>query len=176
MKTEKQKELKTLFLQTVDDAQRELFLQLMDCLEGFGYYSQKERSNLSFKHGLHNKQIAKMGIRKGKEPQPFFALRFSACRGYSQRFTDIVETAIIKYPHKTPRCISNGCDYCAGAPDTHIYTRIFPGGEHKSHCGAYALEIPNLSAKDIDEIKKLIKEENDYLLRHEAQKNESEST
>ena len=174
MKTEKQKELKAAFLLTVDDAHKEMFLQLMDCLEGFGYYPQKERSNLSFKHGLHNKQIAKMGIRKGKDPQPFFALRFSACKEYSQRFADIVEAAIIRYPNKTPSCVSNGCNFCAGEPDTHIYTRIFPN-ERKSHCGAYALEIPNLSAKDIDEIKNLIKEENDYLMRNEAQKNENES-
>ena len=169
MKTEKQKELEAAFLLIVDDAHKETFMQLMDCLEGFGYYPQKERSNLSFKHDSHNKQIAKMSIRKGKEPQPIFALRFSACKEYSQRFADIVEVAIIRYPHKTPRCVSNGCDFCPGAPDTHIYTRVF-SNERKSLCGAYALEIPNLSAQDIDEIKKLIKEQNDYLLRYEAKK------
>lgn len=40
----------------------------------------------------------KMGIKKNKELPPFFALRFSACSRYSQRFTDIVSAAIVKYP------------------------------------------------------------------------------
>jgi len=42
--------------------------------------------------------------------------------------------------------------------------------ERKSHCGAAALEIPNLTADDINEIKKLIREEHGYLIKHEAVK------
>jgi len=55
-----------------------------------------------------------------------------------------------------------------GEPETHIYTYTFPNGESKSHCGAYVLEIPSITVKDMGEIKKLIKEEHEYLLKHEA--------
>ena len=112
-----------------------------------------------------------MGIKKNKEASPFFALRFSGCHGYSQKFTDIVSAAIIKYPSRAPGCIINNCNYCGGKPDTHVYTSKLPDGEIKSHCGAYALEIQNIIADDIVEIKKLIREEHEYLLEHEVKIN-----
>jgi hypothetical protein len=168
MKTKKQEDLINSYLIQVTEQARPLYHDIYNCLAELGYHPQKERSNISFKHDLHNKQIAKMGIKKSKEFSPFFALRFSACSGYSQRFADIVSAAIIKYPSKDPACPNGNCDYCAGEPDTHIYTNTFPDGTRKSHCGAYALEIPDIAADDMDEIKKLIKEEHAYLLEHEA--------
>ncbi len=51
---------------------------------------------------------------------------------------------------------------------THVYTYTFLDGESKSHCGAAALEIPNIMADDIGEIQKLIKKEHEYLLKHEV--------
>ena len=169
MKTKKQEELVNSFWATLGDEFEPLFQELIDCLSDLGYNPKKEKTNISFKHDLHNKQIAKMGMKKSGDISPFFALRFSACNGYSQRFADIVR-AIVKYPHKTAGCTSNNCSYCAGEPDTHVYICTFPDGENKSHCGAYALEIPDISADDVGEIKKLIKEEHKYLVEHEASK------
>ena len=169
-KTKKQAELLKSFLSAAGDEQGALFSQITGYLDELGYYPQKGKSSLSFKHDLHNKQIAKIGFKKAEEPGSFLALRFSACKGYSQRFIDIVGAAIIKYPHRTPRCIDGGCSFCAGEPSTHIYTKTFPNLVSKSHCGAYALEIPSLSAEDIGEIRELIKEEHAYLLEHEARR------
>ena len=166
MKTKKQEELINSFLSMAGDEGRPLYHEIINCLSELGYNPKKEKTNISFKHDLHNKQIAKMGIKKSKEIS--LALRFSACKGYSQRFTDIVSAAIIKSPSKVPGCISDNCSYCGGEPNTHVYTYTFPDGACKSHCGAYALEIPNITADDLDEIKKLIKEEHEYLLKHEA--------
>lgn len=168
MKTERQKELVNSFLSTPSDEYRPLYQDIIMYLSELGYNPQKEKMNLSFKHSLHNKQIAKMGIRQGKVLYPFFALRFSACRNYSQRFADIISAAIVKYPNKVAGCTSNQCNYCSGEPDTHVYTYIFPNGESKSHCGAYSLEIPGLSTEDLEEIKALINEEHEYLLQHEV--------
>lgn len=168
MRTKRQEELIHSFLSTLADDLRPLYQEIIMYLSELGYYPQKERSNLSFKHDLHNKQIAKMGIKRNNEHSPFFALRFSACRDYSQRFTDIVREAIIKYPSRVPRCTENGCSFCGGEPDTHVYSCTFPDGETKSHCGAYALEIPNITTEDIKEIERLLCEEHEYLLKHEA--------
>lgn len=52
-----------------------------------------------------------------------------------------------------------------------MYTSKLPDGEINTHCGAYALEIPNVIADDIVEIKKLIREEHEYLLEHEVKIN-----
>lgn len=168
MKTKKQEEMIDSFLLTLGDENKSLYREIVVYLSDLGYNPQKERSHISFKHDLHNKQLAKIGIRSIKEPSPFFALRFSACKGYSQRFADVVSAAIVKSPSKVPGCISKNCSYCAGEPDTHIYTYIFPDGEKKSHCGAYALEVPSITAEDLVEIKKLIKEEHEYLLKHQV--------
>ena len=168
MKPKRQEELINLYLSSLDGEHAAPFRQLIEALDTLGYSPQKVRNSLSFKHEAHNKQLAKLGIRAVKSPRPFFALRFSACRDYPKRFTDIVERNIVKYPHKTAGCTEGKCNFCAGAPETHVYVHTFPNGETKAHCGAYALEIPNISAVDIPAIKKLIAEEHEYLMKHEA--------
>lgn len=168
MKTKKQEELVNSFLSALEDEIRPLYHEIIMYLSELSYNPKKEKASISFKHDLHNKQMAKMGFKGNKEHNPFFSLRFSACREYSQRFANIISTNIIKYPSKIPGCIANNCNYCSGEPDTHIYTHTFPNGERKSHCGAYALEIPDITVEDIGEIKKLIKDEDNYLLKYEA--------
>lgn len=168
MKTKKQKEMIDSFLLTLGDDEQSLYREIVVYLSELGYNPKKERSHISFKHDLHNKQVAKIGIRSKKASSPFFALRFSACREYSQRFAEVVRTAIVKSPSKIPGCINKTCNYCGGEPGTHIYTFKFPEGDKKAHCGAYALEIPDITVEDLVEIKKLIEEEHQYLLEYEV--------
>jgi hypothetical protein len=168
MKTKKQEELINSFLSLLGDEIRPLYQDIIVYLSELGYNPQKQRSYIIFKHDLHNKQMAKTGIRINKDKAPFFALRFSACTGYSKRFTDIVSTVVNRDDCQAALCLKNECNYCSGEPITHVYTYTSSDGESKSHCGSVALEIPNITAEVIDEIKKLIKEENDYLLKHEA--------
>ena len=167
MKTKKQEELLYLYLSQIGEDNRALYKSIALYLSDFGYNPKKEKSGISFKHDVHNKQIAKMGV-KGNMCDPFFSLRFSACCGYSQRFADIVSAAAVKFSTRIARCVDAGCDWCKGEADTHVYTCSFPNGEKKHMCGAFALEIPILDENDIDEIKKLIKEEHEYLMKHEA--------
>lgn len=168
VKTKRQEELVNSFLSVLGDEIKPLYQDIIMYLSKLGYNPQKQRSYIIFKHDLHNKQMAKTGVRINKDKSPFFALRFSACRGYSQRFTNIVSAAVNKDKFREALCLNNGCNYCGGEADTHVYTYIFPDGERKSHCGAVALEIPNITADDMCEIKKLIQEEHEYLLKHNA--------
>ncbi len=170
MNTKKQEELIQSYLAQIGDDTKPLYQDLIQFLYELGYHPKKEGSSISFKHDLHNKQMAKMGAKISKKTgsSPFFSLRFSACRGYSQRITDIVSAYMNKYPARAARCTSDGCNYCSGASDTHVYTHTFPNGEFKSHCGAYAVEIPDITVDDMAEIKRLIQEEHEYLLKHEA--------
>jgi len=170
MRTKKQDELINTFLDGINDDLRPIYYEIVNCLSKNGYNPQKERSNISFKHDLHNKQMAKMGMKKGKNKQenPFFALRFSACNGYSHKFEEIVSSAIIKYPTRASRCIGGNCNFCAGEPDSHIYSFVLPDGEKKTHCGAYVLEIPDICKEDLDEITELIREEHIYLMKNQV--------
>jgi len=170
VKTKKQEELVHTYLAQFGDENKPLYQDIIAFLSALGYHPRKEKSSLSFKHNLHNKQLVKMGTRvsKGKDASPSFSLRFSACRGYSQRFIDIVGAYMTKYPTRSALCPSNKCHFCAGEADTHVYTHEFPDGERKAHCGAYAIEIPNITADDLEEIKQLLKKEHEYLEKHEV--------
>lgn len=108
--------------------------------------------------------------RRGGSALPLLSLRFSACRGYSPRFADIVRAAAAKYPFHAAICVGGGCGYCKGEPETHVYIDDAPDGGERPICGAYALAIPDITPNDLDEIKRLIREEHDYLLRHEVDK------
>ena len=162
MKTPKQKELINTFLSQVGQPLEPLYREIFECLSEHGYNPHKQRSYIIFKHTKHNKQIAKTGIRINKDKAPFFKLRFSACRGYSQRFASIVKDILTKVDDR-PGCIFASCDYCGGEPESHVYKY-----EDKYHCGAVAFEIPNISADDIAEIKKLICENHKYLMKNQA--------
>lgn len=168
MKTKRQEELINSFLSVLGDEIRPLYQEIIMYLAQLGYNPQKQRSYIIFKHDLHNKQLAKTGIRINKDKSPFFALRFSACRGYSQRFTDIVKEVVSKDNFREALCLSNNCSFCRGEAITRVYTYTFPDSRSKSHCGAVALEIPDIAVNDITEIKKLINEEHEYLLKHEV--------
>lgn len=167
MKTQKQKELVDGFLASLDPALGGLYRELILHLSELGYNPKKQRSALVFTCDRHNKQIAKIGHdRKG---EPFFALRFSACRGYSERFAKIVEDVLNREKYQPPGCIANGEDFCKGEPAERLYTYIMPDGEVRYHCGAKALAIPGLAPEDLPEIKRLMEEEHRFLMEHEAQ-------
>ena len=105
--------------------------------------------------------MAKIGINR-RTGLPFFALRFSACRGYSQRFSNIVRDAVSKGNYSEAMCMKNSCAFCRGEAKDRVYTYTFPNGETKYHCGASTLEIPDIKEDDMEEIKQLIQEEHQY--------------
>ena len=174
MKTKKQEELVNSYLSQFGNEIKSLYQDIILFLSELGYYPKKAGSSISFTNDIHNKQIAKIGtnIRKNQAPSPWFSLRFSACSDYSQRFAKIVRDTIVKVtannPYRLARCTTGECNDCKGEADSHIYTSTLPNGEQIASCGVYGIKIPNISAGDINEIKKLIKEEHEYLIKHEA--------
>jgi hypothetical protein len=169
MKTKKQQELVDSFLDALDHELGSLYQQIAICLSELGYYPRKQRSYIVFKHDLHNKEMAKMGMASATDASPYFALRFSACKGYSQRFGDVVRAYISKNPNNLfPHCEGGRCVFRADGQRAPYYEVESPDGETQSCCGAKALVIPNDDLAAMDEIKKLIREEHDYLMKHEA--------
>lgn len=168
MNTPKQEEMIASFLSMLGDDVKPLYQQLIAHLTALGYHPCKEKSSISFKHDLHNKQIAKISMKKNGEHPPYLALRFSACRNYSKKMSGVVAGYMLKYPARAARCVHNGCNFCSGDAITHVYTYTTPDGERKTHCGAYAIELPDITPDDMEEIRKLMYEEHQYLLKHEA--------
>lgn len=168
MKTKKQEELINSFLVELDDELAAVYREIILYLSELGYNPYKAKNAISFKCDLHNKQIAKMGMRSGKNYTPFFSLRFSACRDYPQRFKDAEAAYIQKSANHIAMCPEGKCFFCAGEPQAHTYTRVLPTGELEFYCGAYAVEIPNITPQDIAGIKNLIQEEHAYLVENEG--------
>jgi len=170
MMTKRQEALINSFISTHGDQITPAYMDIIAYLSELDYNPYKLGSGITFKHDLHTKQMAKLGTKGGKKKgfSPFFALRFSVCRGYSQRFSDVVGDYIAKYPTREARCVNGECTYCGGEPGTHVYTYTASNCEGQTHCGAYAVEIPDVTADDVEEIKKLIKEEHAYLMRHQV--------
>ncbi|MDR0293505.1 MAG: hypothetical protein LBH95_05055 [Oscillospiraceae bacterium] len=169
LKTKRQEELLNTFLSEFDDESRPLYQDMAAYLSELGYYPRKQRSYIVFRHDSHNREMAKMGVTWTKDHSPYFALRFSACKGYSQRFAEIIGDFIRKNPERLfPHCENGNCVFNAEGDKPPVYQYVFPDGTVKALCGAKALVIPDITKDDIDEIKKLIKEEHAYLMLREA--------
>ncbi len=166
--TAKQKELINCFLAGLQAPDQGLYSQLVQALDALGYGPRKERGHLVFKHSCHNKQIAKLGLKKTGDAQPFFALRFSACQEYSPRFQEVVRQEIARFSNPVAHCTQGMCSFCAGEPSSHVYHGLSPDGQEIGCCGSRALEIPNLRAEDLPEISRMLGEEHAYLMAHEA--------
>ena len=172
--TKKQEKLVSVYLSQFEDETKCLYRTITNFLCELGYYPSKAGASISFKNATHNKQIAKMGtiIKKNQVSSPKFSLRFSSCQDYSQRFAKLVHDTIIKVTannrYRLARCLTGECSNCCGEPDAHIYKSVLSNGENIASCGVYAIEIPHLTAGDIDEIKQLINKEHEYLMKHEV--------
>lgn len=171
MRTKRQQELIDGYLSGLTPELGAVYRELIGHLSELGYEPKKQRAAIVFNCPQHNKQIAKLGFdRKGA---PFFALRFSACRGYSERFGEIVRNAVSGKNYQEPGCMRSGEDFCKGPIDQRLYTYELPGGEKRYYCGAKALAIPGLTAEDVPEAERLMDEEHRFLMEHEARKEES---
>lgn len=167
--TKKQQELIDSFVDTLEHELGLLYREVAMYLSTLGYHPRKQRSYIVFKHDLHNKEMAKMGMTWTKDEIPYCALRFSACKEYSQRFADVIRDYIEKNPNRLfPHCENGRCVFRTDGDRSPYYEVRFPDGETKCCCGTKALVISNGNLAAIDEIKALIEEEHDYLMRHEA--------
>ena len=79
MRTEKQRALIEEYLGKLPPELAEVYGELIQHLSKLGYDPKKQRAAIVFTCARHNKQLAKIGF--GRKGEPFFALRFSACRG-----------------------------------------------------------------------------------------------
>jgi hypothetical protein len=167
MMNKRQEDLINAWLADISRDKQAVYREVIKFLSETGYHPRREKPSISFKHDEHNKQMAKIGFRRFPD-KPFLALRFSACRDLPERFENIVGAYITKYPTRAAGCIEGGCGYCGGGSLSHVYTHTFGDGVTRFHCGAYAVEIPDISENDIPAIKKLITEEHAYLMQYEA--------
>lgn len=124
---------------------------------------------ISFKHDLHSETELQKSVYRGANNQDrYLCCGFPLVKITLRDLRIFVNTAVSKDTFNESRCIYNNCDWCAGDAKSHVYIGESADGTLKYHCGASALEIPDVKAKDIAEIKRLLNEEHIYLMKNEA--------
>jgi len=152
------------FMEMICDEEKAVYKPIMNFLTELEYTPIKKRTKgfiLSFSNIAHNKVMARFGMREGNE-NSFFGLRFSACTDYSDKFASVIRERIESKNNRLAKCKS--CGFCKG--DKFVYTYKFQNGEIKAACGAFMLDIPQVTLDDITEIKKLIKEQHNYFMEY----------
>ncbi len=152
------------FYLMISGEEKLVYQPIINMLIDLGYTPMKKHTMgyiLSFTNLSHNRVIARFGVREGSG-NAFFGLRFSSCTNYSDKFAEVVRDRILSSNNRLAKC--GVCGFCKG--DKFVYTYTFPNGEMKAACGAFVLEIPNVTTKDIDEIKRLIDEQHTYFMKY----------
>jgi len=184
--TKKQKELIDELVDKLSENEKQVFKEIIDYIINLGYIPQKQSVNdfiLSFKHAINNKVIAKIGFRKQKG---FISIKFFACENVPDKYimalrdeADLNEERAIKngkpassgpVPDRNPipsntimkQCTAGVCSICTGGSMRYYYQ--YPDGKEIFRCSAYPVLIPDLTEKDIDDLKRLLLEQHHYFL------------
>lgn len=150
------------FYEMISVEERQVYQPIIDALVELDYMPMQKKTKgfiLSFSNLAHNRVLARFGVREGGG-KAFFGLRFSACDHYSDKFAHVIRDRILSGNSRLAKC--NGCGYCKG--DKFAYRYTFPDGERKASCGAFVLDIPDVTLSDVDEIKRLIAEQHAYFM------------
>ena len=152
------------FYHLISNEEKLVYQPIIDALIGLDYVPLRKRTKgyiLSFSNLAHNRVLARFGLRENGE-KAFFGLRFSACMEYSQKYAEVIRDRILSSNSRLAKC--GECRFCKG--DKFVYTYTFPDGDSKAACGAFVLEIPEVTLSDVDEIKRLMGEQHAYFMEH----------
>lgn len=150
------------FYGMISGEEKLVYQPIINRLLELGYTPMKKQTKgyiLSFSNLAHNRVLARFGIREGSG-SAFFGLRFSSCTNYSGKFAEVIRSRILSSSNRPAKC--SECGFCKG--DKFVYTFTFPDGETKAACGAFVLEIPDVTTDDLDEINRLISQQHDYFM------------
>ncbi|MCL2512440.1 MAG: hypothetical protein FWF08_00945 [Oscillospiraceae bacterium] len=100
-------------------------------------------------------------VRPGQKGQAGLRLAFFATPRYSVPFKEGVKRVIEDFDGKYTGCY--GCGRCKG--DLEGYTYIYPDGKAVFRCGRELIALPPISADYINEIKAMIKTQDDFWMK-----------
>ena len=175
MPNENQKQLVSDLLSLMNADDKIIYKQIIDLLMEFGYMPQKQNSGgalvLDFKNNKLKEKIAKIGV-KDTAGKTGLSLKFYASSDYSQKFSDGVRDRCgwwlsdngIKYvkiiQNKYIACLS--CGKCNNYRKAYKYQ--YPDGKTVICCGGELIRVQNITIDDVDEIKRLIREQHEFFL------------
>jgi len=174
---DKNQKLIEMLYSHLNDEQKELCELVINYLLELGY-SMKKYKNSQTPFAIQFKKpgitIARIGIGKqsvtGETPF-LFMLKYNASDNYSEKFQYPLRQTLQKYQSKTkdtkrkhfptsPTC--GVCTLCDGKPQYYRFTS--DDGETFTHCAGFMMNINDLTMDDFCEIKRHIRNQNDYTI------------
>jgi hypothetical protein len=177
--TQKQNELITNLMELLPKNEKMIFKNIVDYLVELGYIPQKQKVKdfaLSFKHNTNGKIIAKIGVSK---QIGHLRLKYFACKNIPQKYIKALYDEAVENknryslpvppPDKEPilknmimkKC-TNSCNICTGGNMRYYYK--FEDGNEIYRCSAYPILIKSLEYSDIEDLKHLLFEQNNYFM------------
>ena len=166
----KQEELIGELMSMLDEDDKRLCEPVIAYLLELGYTPKKHKKS-TFVVSFEKKGRLIVKLEYGKQykadPAPFltFWLRYSASDAYSEKFQEPVIKLMEAHKEKhgarmgefdPARC----CGLCKGKP--HFYAHTWPDGTKDSWCGGFTMRFAHLTAEDVPEIKRHIKNQDEF--------------
>jgi hypothetical protein len=185
--TDKQKCLIKALIDRLPENEKQLYREIINYLTDLGYIPQRKKNtdiNLIFKHKQNGKIIMKMGVeaRKG-----FIKVKFFACKDLPDKYiaalrdeAELNEERAARNKNSNPslpvpppdnepmppntimkKCTLL-CSLCTGGGMRYYHK--YPDNKEIFRCGAYPVLIPDITEKDLNDLKRLISEQHNYFL------------
>jgi hypothetical protein len=159
-----QKELTAELMARMSEEDRRIAGSITGCLTALGYTPQRQKVRdfvLSFASSRVKQTIAKIGVRSGRDAGVFYSIKFYACKNPPEKYSKAVRAAALRSIAQY-RCAD--CGICGAADGERGYRVAMPDGSEFLRCGAYVVEIPELTEEDADEFCRLVREQHTYFL------------
>lgn len=164
----KHKEILDELFSNIEGKYAAMFRDLAEYAVSLGYNPVRNKTKditVDFRKSKIKKTIIKMeaheqnhdGYKYGERNIPGLRLRFFAAKEYSDIFKDGIRRVIEEFGGKYTGCY--GCGRCDG---TEGYTYTYPDGRQVYRCGSELISIFDFEEKDLPEIKKLMKIQDDF--------------
>ena len=177
--TAKQNALIQKLFDTLPKDEKPAFEAVVTFLTDLGYVPQKQKVqgfDLAFKHQVHNRIIAKIGVQK---QNGWLRIKFFACKHVPEKYIQALHDEAVanenRYsmpvppPDRKPmpagvimKTCTLRCPTCSGGGMRYFYT--FPDGREIFRCGAYPVPLANVQTTDLDELNRLLLEQHHYFL------------
>ena len=160
---EKSKLMIDEFLQTIPAEYHEVFSELAEYADNLGYTPKKNKTkhlSIDFSKNKIKRTIMKIETHDNgtKSNPPGLRLKFYANDNYSNLFQDGIKRVIEAFDGRYTGCY--GCGFCKDG--TEGYTYIYPDGKKVFRCGRELIAVYGFNEKHLDEMKRLMKVQDDF--------------
>jgi len=169
MATTKQLELIDELISKLDEDEKLLCEPIINYLLELGYkVKRRKKSTFIIEFEKYGRVIVKLEHGKANMREMathlMFWMRFSASNNYTKVFQDAVnrrsDAWVKRNQHWQP--ITKCCNMCNGKP--RYYHHTTEDGTKFDFCGGFTKYVPGVTSKDVPEILRMIKEQDDHFV------------